>query len=81
MPRGLLRSLRQPPICHTPVYGHISLIFGSFLPVNREGITNEARPSGAREGLCLSDEIKCIRVARWNSRRLSLVRRNLDRWL
>ena len=32
---GLFRGLRQPPICHPPVYGHISLIFGSFLPVNR----------------------------------------------
>ena len=32
---GLVRGLRQPPICHTPVYGQKSLIFGSFLPVNR----------------------------------------------
>ena len=32
---GLFRGICQSPICHTPVYGQKSLIFGSFLPVNR----------------------------------------------
>ena len=32
---GIVRGLRQSQSCHTPVYGQKSLIFGSFLPVNR----------------------------------------------
>ena len=35
---GIVRSLRQSPICHTPVYGQKSLIFRSFLSVNRGGL-------------------------------------------
>ena len=47
---GLFRGLRQPPICHPPVYGQKSLIFGSFLPVNR-GYAFRTALSARKQGL------------------------------
>jgi hypothetical protein len=43
---GRVRGLRQSPICHTPVYGQKSLIFGSFLPASKAS-------KGEREGFQL----------------------------